>query len=584
MKNVLSLFNGMSCLNIALARVGIGFDKYYSAEIDKYAIQVTQGNYPDTIQVGDVTKWREWDIDWSSIDLVTGGFPCQAWSMAGKQLGDKDERGMLFWVMLDIMKHVRSHNPKAHFLIENVKMKREFEEYITHYTTDALGVVHKILINSALVSAQNRNRYYWTSFECTQPDDREIALGDILEREPESPTIISDKFCNRNAEILRDDISGKAKNLSAMEYVKNGRQGDYIKCGRVVGRKINPETGKRDDYSQSLKIEQRVEPRLDDKSGCLTTVQKDNVVIIQRGRGNNPGGIKAKDGKTPTLSANSWEYNNHLTDGVKYRKLTPVECERLQTVLQYIKPVEIVLCLDQAKSFVSAVEKNPKLLKLVSSAGSEELKECAKLASQNMNASKAPTKYTAHQDVGMRTQMQTRQCTITNHKGLNLIVSNAESTTMCKQAGSAENSAIQSVFIDITEGRITHYGKEELLQIEQSYTERMNGKIALNLFGGEMMLNAKNALSALEMMQTNQHSTSITSFRLSTKNLEQMLTISYWFAKSAIGGSTQDTISKKTIYLNLIDGYTNHVSDSQRYKMLGNGWTVDVIAHILRCM
>lgn len=310
MRNVLSLFNGMSCLNIALERAGLEFDKYYSAEIDKYAIQVTQANYPDTIQLGDVTRWREWDIDWSSVDLVTGGFPCQAWSIAGKQLGDKDERGMLFWVMLDIMKYVRKHNPNAHFLIENVKMKKEFEEYITHHTTDALGEVHKILINSALVSAQNRNRYYWTSWECTQPEDRGIMLADIVEENPKSPTIMSERFCERNAHILRDDMCGKAKNLSAMEYVKNGRQGDYI--------------------------------------------------IHQRSRGNNPGGIRAKNGKTPTLSANSWEHNNHLAfiekskcvrsggvgsppdsrhnwdnaldSKVHYRKLTPRECERLQTV------------------------------------------------------------------------------------------------------------------------------------------------------------------------------------------------------------------------------------------------------------
>ena len=118
-------------------------------------------------------------------------------------------------------------------------MKKEFEEYITFHMNNAVGDVHKILINSALVSAQNRNRYYWTSFEVKQPEDRGIVLADVIESNPENPTVMSDKFCTRNAHILRDDIGGKAKNLSAMEYVKNGRQGDYInvKCGRVVGRK-----------------------------------------------------------------------------------------------------------------------------------------------------------------------------------------------------------------------------------------------------------------------------------------------------------------------------------------------------------
>lgn len=91
--NVLSLFDGMSCGQIALNRLGIVPTKYYASEIDKYAIKVTQSNYPSTIQLGNIINFNEWNLDWSSIDLVTGGFPCQAWSVAGKQLGDKDERG-----------------------------------------------------------------------------------------------------------------------------------------------------------------------------------------------------------------------------------------------------------------------------------------------------------------------------------------------------------------------------------------------------------------------------------------------------------------------------------------------------------
>ncbi len=178
--NVLSLFDGMSCGQIALERTGFEVGNYYASEIDKYAIKVTQHNYPNTKQLGSVTDWQSWDLDWSSIDIVSGGFPCQAWSIAGKQLGDKDERGMLFWTMLDIMKNVKKHNPKAHFLIENVKMKKEFEEYITLHTEQALGDVHKTLINSSLVSAQNRTRYYWTSFAVQQPLGSDKFLSDVV--------------------------------------------------------------------------------------------------------------------------------------------------------------------------------------------------------------------------------------------------------------------------------------------------------------------------------------------------------------------------------------------------------------------
>ena len=181
---VLSLFDGMSCCRLALEKLDIPVEKYYASEIDKYAIQVTQANYPDTEQLGDVTAWETWELDWASIDLVTGGFPCQAWSLAGKQLGDKDERGKLFWTMLDVMAKVMEHNPKAFYLMENVKMKKEFESYITYHTEQALPNVYKYLINSALVSAQSRQRYYWTNIPgVEQPEDRGIVLRDILEHE-----------------------------------------------------------------------------------------------------------------------------------------------------------------------------------------------------------------------------------------------------------------------------------------------------------------------------------------------------------------------------------------------------------------
>ena len=234
--NVLSLFNGMSFCSMALESLGVNVNKMYSSEIDKYANQATQAMFPDTIQLGDVTQWREWNIDWASIDLVTGGFPCQAWSMAGKQLGDKDERGMLFWTMLDIMKHVRYHNPKADFLIENVKMKKEFEQYITTHTETALGKVHKILINSALVSAQNRNRYYWTSFDVEQPEETLINLGEIIEHKVDDKYLLSEKLMAgfaRKAERLKGTGSTGfgTFNVRSLHEKCSTLTARYYKCG-----------------------------------------------------------------------------------------------------------------------------------------------------------------------------------------------------------------------------------------------------------------------------------------------------------------------------------------------------------------
>ena len=220
--NVLSLFDGMSCGRLALDRLGIEVDQYYAAEIDKYAIQVTQKNWPETIQLGDVTQIKAKDLP--KIDLILGGSPCQGFSFAGKQLAFDDPRSALFFEFVRILKECE---PK-YFLLENVKMKKEFLDIISQQVG-----VEAILINSALVSAQNRQRYYWTNIPgVEQPENRGIVLRDILETNPDSYTLMSDKFSKRQEgrSCLVDMNKEKASNLSAMEYVKNGRQGDYLAC------------------------------------------------------------------------------------------------------------------------------------------------------------------------------------------------------------------------------------------------------------------------------------------------------------------------------------------------------------------
>lgn len=174
--NVLSLFDGMSCGRIALERAGIEVGKYYASELDKYAIKVTQANWHETVQLGDVTKWREWDIDWSSIDLLIGGSPCQGFSFAGKQLAFDDPRSKLFFVYVDILNHIKSVNPSVKFLLENVKMKKEYLDVIS-----GLLSVDPVFINSELVSAQNRQRYYWANWKFKQPENKCVTLTDVLE-------------------------------------------------------------------------------------------------------------------------------------------------------------------------------------------------------------------------------------------------------------------------------------------------------------------------------------------------------------------------------------------------------------------
>ena len=174
--NVLSLFDGMSCTQIALESCGHAVDKYYASEVNENAIKVTNSNYPNTVQLGDVTKWRDWDLDWSSIDLLSGGSPCQGFSFAGKQLAFDDPRSSLFFVYKEILEHIQSLNPRVLFLLENVKMKKEFSDVIS----ESLGV-QPVFINSALVSAHNRQRNYWANWEFPLPQDRGIHMNSVLE-------------------------------------------------------------------------------------------------------------------------------------------------------------------------------------------------------------------------------------------------------------------------------------------------------------------------------------------------------------------------------------------------------------------
>lgn len=169
--NVLSLFDGMSCGQIALNRLGIEYDNYFASEIDPHAIKVTQHNYPNTKQIGSVTEVIGKNLP--KIDLLFGGSPCQGFSFAGKQLNFDDPRSALFFEFVRVL---RETNP-TYFLLENVNMKQEFQDVIS----ELLGV-KPIKINSVLVSAQNRVRLYWTNIpNVDQPEDKGIFIKDILE-------------------------------------------------------------------------------------------------------------------------------------------------------------------------------------------------------------------------------------------------------------------------------------------------------------------------------------------------------------------------------------------------------------------
>lgn len=187
---VLSLFNGMSTGHQALKELGIPVAKYYSSEIKPFAITLTQHHFPDTIQLGSIENAHEWDIDWSEIDLVLSGSPCQDLSIAGKRAGLKGKKSSLFWLFIEILYKVQELNPNVLFFQENVASAADKDVEII---SSAL-CIQPILLDSALVTAQQRKRYYWSNIKTIRkglfgrittdvpiPKDKGILLKDIIE-------------------------------------------------------------------------------------------------------------------------------------------------------------------------------------------------------------------------------------------------------------------------------------------------------------------------------------------------------------------------------------------------------------------
>ena len=308
--NVLSLFDGMSCGQIALNKLGIKYDKYFASEIDKYAMQVTQHNFPDTVQLGDVQFVTKETFGTHKIDLVVGGSPCQGFSFAGKMLNFDDPRSKLFFEYVRLVKELK---PK-YFLLENVKMKKESQDIISKY----MGV-EPIEINSSLVSAQTRKRLYWTNIpNVSQPEDKGVVLRDIIES-----GYIDDRMVNEGkSHCLTARYSG-AVWWNSIER----RQRTMVSLEQVDDKLRHPEATKKgyaeagEDEGLDLtfpKSKTRRGRAMKDKSNCLTAashemgvVEKDNVLSE-----NEPG-----------------RYPNAYEDKkLVWRKLTPLECERLQTV------------------------------------------------------------------------------------------------------------------------------------------------------------------------------------------------------------------------------------------------------------
>ena len=295
--NVLSCFDGMSCGRLALEQVGVPVANYFASEVDKYAMKVTQRNYPNTKQVGDITRIK--GSDFPAIDLLIGGSPCQGFSFAGKQLNFNDPRSRLFFEFVRLLEETKP----TYFLLENVLMKKEYEQGIT----SLLGV-EPILINSALVSAQNRRRLYWTNIpHVTQPQDKGITWGDVRERgvnqekyyySAQAMQWLARSSRKRNKTLTVHAEQDKMQMLEASHHKKYSNQ-------RFFGIPDLPE-------SKHLAARMRAELSADQP----IEFQRDGSTLV----------TATKDGATMPFA-------DGLPSGdFFFRYITPLECERLQDV------------------------------------------------------------------------------------------------------------------------------------------------------------------------------------------------------------------------------------------------------------
>ena len=287
--NVLSLFDGIGCGRVALTRAGVQINQYFSSEIDPYAIKIASKNSPAYCNLGDVRDVAQLVESGAlgQIDLLIGGSPCQGFSYAGKQLAFNDPRSTLFFEFVKILNILKQQNPNLKFMLENVKMKEEHKNIIT----SMLGV-QPVRINSALVSAQNRVRDYWCNWTVSQPADRGIVLRDILEDTGDG--------------LIKDHGEMKLRNDKAMCLDANYHKGADNHGQRTMVFVAGLDKGLRLDDGKKLSRNYREGSRIYSPEGKAAT-------LTAQAKGGE-GGYTGLYGES----------------AISYRKLTPIECERLQ--------------------------------------------------------------------------------------------------------------------------------------------------------------------------------------------------------------------------------------------------------------
>jgi len=655
---VLSLFDGMSCGRIALDQLGIPVETYYASEIDKYAIQVSQANYPDIIQVGDICDLDP--KDYMDVDLMLGGSPCQGFSFAGKQLAFDDPRSALFFEFIRLLKAIK---PK-YFLLENVRMKKEFLQVISQQVSECYPEIpfgiEPIFINSSLVSAQSRQRYYWTNIPgIKQPEERGIVLRDILETETDEQPV---KDTERNQRHYRDEDE-KSLCMTATMYKGAGNNGMTLVPNKP--NQINP--SKKASGKQPY-IQDRVFHE-DGKSHSLTASFADRTNVATRPIkvGMNVEQVKIRKHEVDIVGLQQCILSHYAKCGMSKKEIAKQLNDKYSTVEHYFRNLgseyfaipsdehwpqlkEILnIKTNKYDKSIMEFEYRDGVFESTQRVYSEEGKSPTLTASNKEQMIETKKEYISKQSVekyvedvnaefndpyNKKTVKGDKSTTLrTNSSNGNMWVNDkAIKETKPKQVGTAvdinghdilkrvyspdgKSPTVTACSGGNNEPKVVvggalrarskdkdgkHVGwketkPEQMLELRKdnksnAVSSVSKDSLVVNSYR-EVRTDEAKAMRKKVRQQTGKDHTPFRAKKLEPRKDGKVGTVTPSLNKDhEISIKKEELTWRKLTPLEcerlqtVPDNYTNHVSNTQRYKMLGNGWTVEVIKHIFNNM
>jgi DNA-cytosine methyltransferase len=631
---VLSLFDGMSCGRIALDQLGIPVETYYASEIDKYAIQVSQANYPEIIQVGNICDLDP--KDYMDVDLMLAGSPCQGFSFAGKQLAFDDPRSALFFEFIRLLKAIK---PK-YFLLENVRMKKEFLQVISEQVSECYPEIpfgiEPLFINSSLVSAQSRQRYYWTNIPgIKQPEERGIVLRDILETETDEQPV---KDTERNQRHYRDEDE-KSLCMTATMYKGAGNNGMTLVPNKPIKVGMNVEQVKirkhevdivglqqciLSHYAKCGISKKEIAKQLDDKYSTvehyfrkpgseyfaipsdehwpqlkeilnIKTDKYDKSIMefeYRDGVFESTQRVYSEEGKSPTLTASNKDQiietttsDNGITNIKKGTSGKSWFFEQ-QTYSKDSKKTRSLKSSSGSGNIPKVIEtKKETKPKKAYDIPREILKDNERQRRVYDPSGKSPTILGRSDSPKVTTPKQVGTAVDVNgHDVMKRVYSpdGKSPTVNTCQGGNREpkvvvGGAIRGRAYDKDGKRMDKDGKSVANKTTQMLELRKDKKSNAITTVGKDSVVVKNLPDKSQTIKSQY-------YKSSRANFERQGTF------HATGVQSEDLTWRKLTPLEcerlqtVPDDYTNHVSNTQRYKMLGNGWTIEVIKHIFNNM